>query len=103
MTRLALRWGSALVLLGTTMSAFAIDTATLIASVLSPDCLAWRIVGVCYWLSCSTFGCTVQTSVKVRHYVPDAVVSSYSRTGSNPWTEVSFMSAPLPFAQGGGN
>jgi hypothetical protein len=30
-------------------------------------------------------GCTVRTSVKVRHYVPDAVVSSYSNTGENPW------------------
>ena len=27
-------------------------------------------------------------SVKVRHYVPDAVVSSYSNTGENPWVEV---------------
>ncbi|MGN5643402.1 TIGR03756 family integrating conjugative element protein, partial [Burkholderia multivorans] len=98
-----MRWSAAFTLLGATVSAFAVDTATLIASVLSPDCLAWRVVGVCYWLSCSMFGCTVQTSVKVRHYVPDAVVSSYSRTGANPWTEVSFMSAPLPFAQGGGS
>lgn len=97
------RRSAAIGLLGTTVSALAIDTTTLVTSVLSPDCLAWRIVGVCYWLSCSAFGCTVQTSVKVRHYVPDAVVSSYSRTGSNPWTDVSFMSAPLPFAQGGGN
>lgn len=101
--RHGVRWSTAIGLLGTTVSALAIDTATLITSVLSPDCLAWRMVGICYWLSCSTFGCTVQTSVKVRHYVPDAVVSSYSQTGSNPWAEVSLMSAPLPFAQGGGN
>ncbi|HDR9434662.1 TPA: TraU family protein, partial [Burkholderia multivorans] len=81
--RCFMRWSAAFTLLGATVSAFAVDTATLIASVLSPDCLAWRVVGVCYWLSCSMFGCTVQTSVKVRHYVPDAVVSSYSRTGAN--------------------
>ena len=103
LARRFMRWGPAFALLSAAVSAFAIDTATLITSVLSPDCLAWRIVGVCYRLSCSAFGCTVQTSVKVRHYVPDAVVSSYSRTGSNPWAEVSFMSTPLPFAQGGGD
>lgn len=98
-----IRWGSAFALIGTSVTALAIDTAMLITSALSPDCLAWRIVGMCFWLSCSAFACTVQTSVKVRHYVPDAVISSYSRTGSNPWTAVSFMRAPLPFARGGGN
>ncbi|SAK39931.1 hypothetical protein AWB83_00130 [Caballeronia ptereochthonis] len=45
-----MRWGSPLTVLGTTLPAFAIDTATLISSALSPDCLAWRVVGVCYWL-----------------------------------------------------
>lgn len=84
-------------------SAFAIDTATIIASALSPDCLAWKIVGICYWLDCGAFGCTVRTSVKVRHYIPDAVVSSYSNTGSNPWTEVQAMSPPDPVAQAGGD
>ena len=34
------------------------------------------------------FGCSVRTSVKVRHCIPDAVVSSYSNTGENPWIEV---------------
>ncbi|CAJ7950099.1 TIGR03756 family integrating conjugative element protein [Burkholderia pseudomallei] len=101
--RRLVRWSVACGLLGVAASAFAIDTAALIASVLSPDCLAWRIVGVCYWLSCSAFGCTVQTSVKVRHYVPDAVVSSYNHTGSNPWAEVAFMSPAMPFAQDGGD
>ena len=44
-------------------------------------------------------GCTVRTSTKVRHYVPDAVVSSYSNTGENPWVEVQAMSTPNPSAQ----
>ena len=35
-------------------------------------------------LYCTWTGCTVRTSTKVRHYVPDAVVSSYSNTGENP-------------------
>lgn len=97
------RLGAALLLLSLTMPALAIDTTTLITSALSPDCLAWRVVGLCYWLQCTTFGCTVQTSAKVRHYVPDAAVSSYSATGANPWTEVALMSPSNPTAQAGGD
>lgn len=97
------RLGLAMLLLSVAMPALAIDTATLIASALSPDCLAWRVVGLCYWLQCTPLGCTVQTSAKVRHYVPDAVVSSYASTGQNPWTEVAPMSAPNPTARAGGD
>ncbi len=70
---------------------------------LSPDCLSYRVQGICYWLYCTLTGCTVRTSVKVQHYVPDAVVSSYSNTGENPWVEVRAMSMPNPTAQGGGD
>ena len=56
-----------------------------------PQCLEYKVVGICYWLLCGPHGCKVKTSVKVRHYVPDAVVSSYANTGSNPWTEVSAL------------
>lgn len=90
-------------LLAAAGSALAVDTATITASALSPDCLAYRVVGICYWLSCSWSGCTVHTSAKVRHYIPDAVVSSYSNTGRNPWAEVAPMSAPNPTAQAGGD
>ena len=61
------------------------------------------MVGICYWLYCTPFGCSVRTSVKVRHYVPDAVVSSYSNTGENPWLEVRAMSMPNPTAKAGGD
>lgn len=42
-------------------------------------------------------------SAKVHHYVPDAVVSSYTNTGQNPWTDVAFMSEPNSTAQAGGD
>ena len=95
--------GAALAVLSTGTSALALDSATIASSTLSPDCLAYRVVGICYWLYCTMFGCTVRTSVKVRHYVPDAVVSSYSNTGENPWGEVAFMSPPNASAQAGGD
>ncbi|PMR75283.1 TIGR03756 family integrating conjugative element protein [Billgrantia endophytica] len=98
-----LRRGLTAALLGAATSAAALDTATLTASALSPDCLSYRVTGVCYWLYCSAFGCSVRASVKVQHYVPDAVVASYANTGENPWVEMRPMSQPIPSAQAGGD
>ena len=98
-----MRNGAAAVMLAAAGSSYAINTGTIVASTLSPDCLEYRVVGICYWLYCTWTGCTVRTSVKVRHYAPDAVVSSYSNTGENPWTEVRFMSPPNPTAEDGGD
>jgi len=98
-----LRTGVAAFLLAAASSSFALNTATIVSSALSPDCLEYRVVGICYWLYCSYSGCSVRTSVQVRHYVPDAVVSSYSNTGENPWIEVRAMSLPNPTAQAGGD
>lgn len=98
-----LRTAMASLLLCGATSTFALDTATIISSAVSPNCLEYRVVGICYWLFCTMFGCSVRTSVKVRHYVPDAVVSSYSNTGENPWVEVRAMSVPNPTARAGGD
>jgi integrating conjugative element protein (TIGR03756 family) len=98
-----LRVTFASLLLAASTSSFALNTPTIVSSALSPDCLEYRVVGICYWLLCTITGCSVETSVKVRHYVPDAVVSSYSNTGETPWTEVRAMSMPNPTARGGGD
>ncbi|EAT4157330.1 TIGR03756 family integrating conjugative element protein, partial [Salmonella enterica] len=37
----------------------AVNTATLIAGSASPSCISWRVKGICYWLFCTPFGCTV--------------------------------------------
>ena len=52
------------------------------------SCMQWRPIGVCFWLQCSFTGCSVNTSVKVGHYNPDLVVSSYNELGGNPWVEI---------------
>jgi len=85
------------------MSAQALTTPAIVTSALSLDCLDYKIVGICYWLYCGLGGCKVRTSVKVRHYIPDAVVSSYQNTGKNPWSEVAIMSTPNTTAEDGGN
>lgn len=85
-------------------SVSAISTPEIAASALSPECVKYQVVGVCYWLFCSPFGCSVRTSVKVRHFRPDLVVSAYSVTGQNPWAEMSPLSSPLPgIAEAGGD
>jgi integrating conjugative element protein (TIGR03756 family) len=94
---------AALLLLGYMSSALALNTATILSSLTSLDCLAYRVIGICYWLQCNAKGCRIRTSVKVHHYVPDAVVSSYANTGENPWTEVRLLSAANPSALSGGN
>lgn len=52
------------------------------------SCMRWMPVGICFWLRCSLSGCSVRTSLKVGHYQPDAVVSSYNELGGNPWVEI---------------
>lgn len=101
--RKKLHSATAAFLLGVSASALALDTATIAGSTLSPDCISYRIRGICYWLRCTLYSCSVETSVKVEHYVPDAVVSSYANTGENPWVEVRAMSTPNAGAQGGGD
>lgn len=52
------------------------------------DCLKWMIIGVCVWLDCGLFGCSVKISVQFGHYNPDLVISGYHRVGENPWIEM---------------
>ena len=52
------------------------------------SCMQWMPIGVCFWLRCTWSGCSVRTSIKVGHYNPDLVVSSYNELGGNPWAEI---------------
>ncbi|MCX9039238.1 TIGR03756 family integrating conjugative element protein [Citrobacter portucalensis] len=82
----------------------AITTPEIALSALAPNCVQYRVAGLCYWLYCTPFGCSVRTSVKVSHFRPDLVVSAYSITGQNPWVEMALLSPPLPgIAEGGGD
>ncbi|HAX2428597.1 TIGR03756 family integrating conjugative element protein [Escherichia coli] len=74
------------------LASASLNTASIIASAAAPDCISWRVSGICYWLYCSTFGCKVRTSVKVTHFIPEVVVSTYTAPGGNPWKEMSLVS-----------
>lgn len=80
----------------------AITTPEIITASMSTQCLDYDVIGMCAWLYCAAWGCTVRTSVRVKHYIPELVVSSYQNTGDNPWTEIAMLSPPLGNAVGGG-
>ncbi|WP_442780631.1 TIGR03756 family integrating conjugative element protein [Avibacterium sp. 21-599] len=81
---------AALHFMPTTASA-EINTATIMTSGASPSCADYQTVGVCYWLYCTYWSCSVKTSVKVHHFIPEMVVSVYNHNNQNPWKEVNFM------------
>ena len=67
-----------------------VTSADILAASADLGCLDYRPVGGCLWLRCSGVppSCTTTTSVKYRHYVPDAVVTAYPARGRSPWTEM---------------
>ncbi|MCP1364624.1 TIGR03756 family integrating conjugative element protein, partial [Halomonas sp. BBD48] len=80
----------------------ALNTVQIVESSLSTECLDYEVIGICAWLYCTPYGCTVRTSIRVKHYIPELVVSSYENTGESPWSEVALLSPPIGNAVGGG-
>lgn len=94
-------------LLSTTFSAStsaieanSINTATISTAVASPSCADYKIVGLCYWLKCTYWKCSVKTSIKVHHFIPEMVVSVYNHDNQSPWTEMKWLNQG---AMGGAN
>ncbi len=69
-----------------------LNTASIMASSASTSCLDYKVVGTCFWLFCTKFGCKIRTSTKIKHYIPEIVVSSYNHQAQNPWVEMDFLS-----------
>ena len=64
-------------------------------SALSPDCF-YRVVGICYWLFCTPFGCSVRTlgqGAPLRARCSGVELLEHRR---KPWIEVRPMSVPNP-------
>lgn len=79
------------------------NTAEILQESLSISCIDWKPTGVCFWLKCRPFppSCSVETSLKVRHFNPDAIVQVYQTPGDVPWDEMSFVSDSLSLGQTG--
>ena len=65
-------------------------TAALVAQAVAsyPTCSAWHASGICFWLVCSPFGCSVKSSTRFSHFAPDLVVSTYHDVATHPWPEI---------------
>ena len=80
-----------------------ITSADIMTESLSFTCIDWKATGVCFWLKCSVVlpSCSVETSLKVKHYNPDAIVQIYQTPGEVPWGEMSFVSEMFSLGQSG--
>jgi|GEM_PF-2061236 len=50
-----------------------------------PNCLHFRVIGMCIWFSPYT---GYSETPLVEHYLPDVVVNVFNKPGDNPWTEM---------------
>jgi integrating conjugative element protein (TIGR03756 family) len=50
-----------------------------------PSCIKWQPKGVCIWLVCVYFSCSVKTTLRVEHYTPDVTISTYHSPATHPW------------------
>ncbi|MDU8924327.1 TIGR03756 family integrating conjugative element protein [Pasteurellaceae bacterium LIM206] len=76
-----------------------INTASILTSSASSSCADYKIVGICYWLFCTTFGCKVRTSTKVHHFIPETVISAYNHDNQSPWTEMKWLNQGIKGGQ----
>lgn len=67
-----------------------LDLADIVSNSVNASCLAWRPTGVCFWLKIKLFSVSVRTSLKVKHYIPDLVISAYQNKGKNTWDMMSW-------------
>jgi integrating conjugative element protein (TIGR03756 family) len=64
-----------------------LSTSKIVSSTIGAlrSCAKYEPVGVCFFLRCTPFGCNVETSLRVRHFTPDLVVSIYHDASTHPW------------------
>lgn len=75
-------------------------TADVTKASVNPDCVDWKIKGVCLKLKCGFFGCYVITVPWVEHRLPDLVVTTYNNFGEIPWPEARALYGELADAAG---
>ena len=85
----------------TVVMATGMNTFTLTADTLEalPSCLHYKVVGVCYWLICNV-SCSVETTPKVDHYLPDVVATVYPTYKTDPWMLVNHTIDTVDHAAG---
>ena len=75
-----------------------ITTPEIVLASTNFSCMEWRISGICYWLHCGITGCSIRASVRVSHFNPALVVTSYDALGESPWVEIKALYGPAQVA-----
>ena len=75
-----------------------------------PNCLHYRVVGACFWRVCEGWFCWIESTAKLDHYLPDAVVTVFNKgdgadhaaqtDSDNPWMFASKMIDPAAYQMG---
>lgn len=68
----------------------ATNTVSIVTNTLTalPSCSSYQVKGMCFFLRCGISGCRIRTSVRIAHYVPDVIISTYNDPVRHPWSEV---------------
>ena len=94
--------GAACAVASWTGTAQSTSSAAILAASADLGCLHYRAVGMCVWMRCGTVtGCEARTSVKYRHFVPEAVVTAYGAREAHPWAEAAGLAAGAFETDGG--
>lgn len=64
----------AVLLTGSGLCTASVNTASLMASATSVSCISWRVKGICYWLLCTPFGCSIKRLLYVGWSAPEMLV-----------------------------
>lgn len=71
----------------TMASAEEFSSAEVAGQTMNMDCVNYCVVGVCYYLLCTPFGCDIDTTARISHYLPDLFVTVMDEPMENPWED----------------
>lgn len=79
-----------------------VSTVDILEEALDFACMSHEIIGGCLWLSCDIDGCDIKSSIKVKHNLPELVVTSYPYLGQSPWPDTEDLALTTEWAEDGG-
>lgn len=75
------------------------NTAEIVENTLAavPACSDYRVTGACFWLRCDAYppNCRVITNMRISHFSPEVVVSTWHDEATHPWADYGRTAAKL--------
>jgi len=63
------------------------NSAELLEKAGQANCINYCVVGMCHFVQCTPVGCNYTQKPRIRHYLPDLIVTVADDAKRNPWTE----------------